>query len=520
MHQIPPRGVKPIPVTQPASPRIVLPYQTAGSGQRIFCPAPVLTLPRMNWFARHKKLKIAAILALLMTAGILCVFLQPDELSRYKARLAASGEELSLVKLSPSYSQEAVEYQQQLAHAAARLIFTPVHPSEIALMAKTTNGLARAAWTRPTPAKPVRGTWEDFANQMDGSEAALSDLRALLAAPVPGSAYNSSAPLAFKVRFDLVARRKTAQTLAAAVVHELHRGRLDAALTNLNALIDLARFSEEGEMLLGRMIQIAIAGLAISATWESLQAPGWTEVQLAGLQSEWQRLEMAPGFARIVEKERAFAVGHYELCRTNATERRKMYSYGGGGGNKVTEMLYEDLYLPIWATAWSKGDELKYLETMQPIIDGVRRAATNGSYHAMRAALTEATRSTRSRRTILDKARFPMASIGLSNWEKAATSLLRYETQRQMVLAAIALKRFELKQGRLPADLASLVPEFLPSMPVDYMNGRHLQYRRLSDQRFRLWSVGNDERDENGNGDDLVWFELDRGSPDGAVSEN
>ncbi len=460
----------------------------------------------MNWFARRKTLKFAAIFVLLAGAGIAYISLQPDELARYKAQLAASGEELSLVKLSPPYSEAAADLHLQLGDAAARLVFSPIPPAEISLMAKPTNGLARPAWTLPAPAKPDRGTWEDFALQMDASEPALAELRRLLGVPVPGSTYDPADPLKAKPKFDFISRRKTAQTLAAAVVNELHRQRLGAALTNLNALIALARLRDEGGMLVDYMIHAAIAGLALSATWESLQAPGWTETQLASLQSAWRPLDLVRGFGRTVEMERAFGVVYYEVFRTNANERSDMLkSFGSGQG--FTGTLYKNLYLPVWAKAWSKGDELRFLEQMQPLIEGVRRDTTNGNYHGLRDTFAKVMRDLKRPQTALDRLRFPVASMVVPNWEKAATTLLRHETQRQMALTAIALKRHQLKHGKLPAELAVLTPQFLAAPPIDHLGGRPLAYQRLSDHRFTLRSVGNNQLDDFGSDDDVIWPE-------------
>ena len=462
----------------------------------------------MKWFTQRKTLKFAGIFAVFVAAGTAYVLLQPDELARYKARLAANGEELSLVKLSPPYSEAVVEHHQQLSDAAARLVFTPIPPSDIALMTKATNGLARPAWTRPTPTAPTKGTWEDFALQMDASEPALAELQRLLAAPAPGNTYDPADPLKVVPKFNFVSRRKTAQTLAAAIVNDLHRQRLEAALTNLYALIALARLRDEGGMLVHHMIHAAIAGLAISATWESLQAPGWTEAQLASLQSAWQPLDLVRGFGRTVELERAFGVVYYEVFRTNATERRNMLkSFGSGTG--FIETLHENFYLPVWAKAWSKGDELRFLEQMQPLVKDVRRDTTNGNYHGLRTTFAEAMRDLKGPQTVLSRFRFPVASMVVPNWEKAATTLLRNETQRQMALTAIALKRHQLKNGKLPADLAVLTPELLTAPPIDHLGGRPLIYQRLSDQRFTLRSVGNNERDDQGADDDIFWPEPD-----------
>jgi hypothetical protein len=475
------------------------------SRERILSPTTVLVLTRMKWFAHRKTLKLAVILVSVLGAGITYVSLQPDELARYKAKLAASGEELSLLRLS-SYSKEAADYQQQLSDASARLQYSPISPADIGLMTKPTNGFTRLAWTRSTPTTPTKGTWEDFSSQMDGSEPALAELRRLLGSPVRGNTYDPADPLRVVSTFDLISRRRAAQTLAAAVVNELHRQRLEAALTNLHALIALARLRDEGGMLVNYMIHAAIAGLAVSATWESLQAPGWTDAQLAYLQSAWQPLDLVSGFGRTVEMERAFGVVFYDVFRTNAALRGDMLkSFGGGSG--LIGTLHKNLYLPIWATTWSKGDELRFLEQMQSLIEGVRRDTTNGNYHGLRDTFAEAMRDIKAPQTAFKRFRFPVASMVIPNWEKAATTLLRNETQRQMALAAIALKRHQLKHGRLPVDLAALTPEFLAAPPVDHLGGRLLGYQRLSDYRFTLRSVGNNQLDDLGSDDDLIWPE-------------
>jgi predicted NAD-dependent protein-ADP-ribosyltransferase YbiA (DUF1768 family) len=470
---------------------------------RTLWAATVFTLPRMNWLAQRKTLKLALILALLAGAVTAYVARQPDELTRYKAQLAARGEELSLPKLLPPCSEEAVEYHRLLGDAAARLVFSPIPPAEINLMARTTNGFAHTAWTQPKPASTVEGTWEDFARQMESLKPALTELRRLLTSPVLGATYDPADPFRVVSKFDFVSRRKTAQTLAAAVVNELHGQRLGGALTNLDALLGLARLNDEGGMLVDHMIHAAIGGLAVSATWECLQAPGWTDAHLASLQSAWQPMDFLRGLERTAEIERAFAVVFYSGFRTNA-DLRMSFGYGGGG-QRFHEALFENLHLAIWATAWSKGDELRFLETMQALLEGVRHEVTNRNYKALRSSVAEAVRAIKTPRSSLDRLRRPVASMFVPNWEKAVTSLVRHETQRQMALTAIALKRYQLKHGRLPAELASLTPGFLASPPVDYLNGGRIQYQRISDQRFTLRSTNPNSADSGASRDELIW---------------
>jgi hypothetical protein len=470
--------------------------------------AVVFALPRMNHSTGRRTLKWMLIAGCLAAATIAYWSVQPDRLAGYKAQLTAAGEELSLSKLSPGYSLEAANFQRQLNDLAARLVASPIPPADISLMAKTSGGIASVAWNQPTPAHPKYGTWDDFAVQMDQSEPPFMEIRRLLAAPPQGTSYDHANSFNTRPAFDFISRRKIAQALAGAVVNDLHQRRLEAALTNLNALIALARLDDDGGVLIDRMLQVAIAGLAASATWEALQNPSWTETQLTSLQSSWQSLDQARGFARTIETERAFGVTCYEMYRTNATQRRQMFGLSGSRkGQPIKETLYESIYLPVWASTWAKGDELRFLEIMQPLIEGVRRASSNGSYHALRATVAEVVDDINSRKSALDRIRFPMATMVVPNWEKATTSLLRYETHRQMVLTALALKRHQIKNGRLPAELSALVPDLLPALPTDHMNGRRLTYQRLSDHRFTLRSVGVNERDDQGAVDDLIWPE-------------
>jgi len=76
---------------------------------------------------------------------------------------------------------------------------------------------------------------------------------------------------------------------------------------------------------------------------------------------------------------------------------------------------------------------------------------------------------------------------------------MRGEAERSVVLCAIALKRYSLKHGNFPPSLDSLVPEFIASVPVDYMDGKPMGYRLEADGTFRLYSVGEDEKDDGGN---------------------
>jgi hypothetical protein len=73
-------------------------------------------------------------------------------------------------------------------------------------------------------------------------------------------------------------------------------------------------------------------------------------------------------------------------------------------------------------------------------------------------------------------------------------------------IIACALERHRLAQGQYPGELAALVPQFMAKVPHDIITGQPLHYRRTDDGRFVLYSVGGDEKDDNGRANlDWVW---------------
>jgi len=62
---------------------------------------------------------------------------------------------------------------------------------------------------------------------------------------------------------------------------------------------------------------------------------------------------------------------------------------------------------------------------------------------------------------------------------------------------ALAIERYRLATGRLPQDLATLVPEYLNQVPVDLFDGQAIRYR-LTEPGYLVYSVGEDRQDNEG----------------------
>jgi hypothetical protein len=72
------------------------------------------------------------------------------------------------------------------------------------------------------------------------------------------------------------------------------------------------------------------------------------------------------------------------------------------------------------------------------------------------------------------------------------------EARRRLLITAIATERFYRANHGYPDSLLKLVPDFLKSVPNDFMDGQPLRYCRTEDDRFLLYSVGIDGQDDRG----------------------
>ena len=455
----------------------------------------------MKWFSRHPIVKWGVPATLLFVILLLVLRLQPDALVRYKNQLAASGEELSLVKLAPPQTQEAIEFYKQFSAIAEGIAAAPIHGGELRLMGKPTNGFSTPLWTKPEPIIPGKGSWADLAAQMKQSEAAFTQMRQLLDRPPIGSIYNPTNPAGTPPGGNiLIQKRRAAQGLSAAVVNELHQGNLPSALINLHTLLALTRLRDEGGLLVDFMIHVSIGGLALSVTWEALQAPGWSEPRLIALQTGVESLAFAPLIPRVIQLERNSTLAFFAISQTNYSARMSLFGFPPTIAS-FTERAYDVIYFPLL----SKADALRYLQNVQPLLEDTRRAAAKTNYIAMRSAFTNASIRAQAFQSTLNQLRFPLASMSTPNWGKAFLHTLKYETRRQMAITAIALKRHQLRHGKLPDNLATLIPDYLPALPTDFLGNHSLIYERLSDTQFTLRSLGDNGLDDYGETDDLLW---------------
>jgi hypothetical protein len=284
-----------------------------------------------------------------------------------------------------------------------------------------------------------------------------------------------------------LAERIAAQWIAGTMTVEMHRGRLNEASEDLHSLATFAAVERENPSEIQQNIRVHIARLSLVATWELLQTNGWSDAQLARMQADLEPLNLVAGTERGLIGSRAVFLDQMESAPQN-----------GGRVPFPNEPVIDRIKYGAIVRLWDPSDDqLFYLQNTQSTLESLRalaarqpRAKTRDRFEQNAVRLAEM--------GTLTKYRYLFSLIALPNMNKSIETVLRVETERELAMTAIALKRFQLRHNRPAPDLASLVPEFLSTLPYDPMSGSPLKYRLNADGSFVLYSVGEDGKDDGG----------------------
>jgi len=465
-------------------------------------------------------------------------------LRAYKAALIAKGERLKLEEITPRPSVEAIRSSSGLIQAAWQFRDGPVLArGALAPMRSVIPGRARVTWREPDiRADRSTNQWNDLAAELEQNSRVLEEIRGLLGGTE--FSFNLDYKQGFNLLLPHLAKIKgVAQRLSAATLCDLHNGKFSEAAANLGALLRLPEVVRDEPLVISQLVRIAIAAIAIGPTWEALQSESWTDEQLARFHKGWESLEFLQAMERAIEMERAVGIETIERLRRSSAERKLIFSTGSFGAPGTQSALaapssasdVPDYALELgkktllsagsfaretaWLWLWSCHDERRYLEMIQTTLEVPRQVRRTGSL-ATALSQKKIDSDPRWQRERFGSAKYFLAAQMAPALERASVKAARLETQREMAVTAIALKRYQLRHHELPPTLATLVPEFLASVPRDFMDGNELRYRPDIGGTFLLYSVNEDGKDDDGdprpvspttsnfnfgNGRDMVW---------------
>lgn len=461
---------------------------------------------------RKRRFKILLFI-LLTPVVLLCVFLLFERirgqisLARYKRELIAKGEKLTFAELIPPLPEGengAPEVQAAIKrlHKGAVLPDNPPPVMKVTPAGHAVVGFREDVWVYDK----VTNNWDQLAAELKTNDIILAKIRAGLASHILINQIDYFGGPKMLLPH-LPAAKSLSFWFGASAQYGLREGKRQEASDNLVAQVQLPRLLAEDRIVISELVRIAVAAIARTTTWEAMQADGWTDGQLVQLQAAWQSNEFVTGMARTLIGERAFGEAAFGPLRGSNEaavetlfwqEEIPFFVYGESSERPWwRKIVSKEMYCRIWRFAWSHQDEQHYLKGMQRLIE-ISRATARVEPHTNTSLALERFDSDFWPETLYGKLRFQMSSHALASIAKALQRAMRAETERSVCVCAIALKRYSLRYGKFPDTLDALVPEFLSSVPIDYMDGKPLRYRLNADGSFTLYSVGEDGKDDGG----------------------
>ncbi len=305
--------------------------------------------------------------------------------------------------------------------------------------------------------------------------------------------------------------KRSAQKLSAAVMDDLHRGDTASAVKSISVMLALVNGASNDRVVISELVRIAIAQIAAPAAWEILQSTNVTDEQLATMQRDWASLEFIRGDENALAMERVISKITLTKWRDSNSELQNYFNRLESFEDTEQKDTISDKFkirikVFMWRYWWSYPDELRLLKGDQALLEATRSVETNYSFFTARLQQEDKLQKlfiTTNEESVWfsnpkEMDMHLMLSASLRGLSAVFPKVMRVEAARQTVVTAIALKRYQLKHGHYPADLNSLVPEFVSTVPLDPVDGQPLRYKLNSDGTFLLYSVGENGVDNGG----------------------
>ncbi len=420
-------------------------------------------------------------------------------LARYKTEFRVKGEKLTLEELNLPKPPKEGNGADSLLKAASELI---AHKQEwplarLGVSARKMVGPGEALVlfrrermidpTKPwTTNAPPELEWADLEKEMAEAGPILQRARTALRQTVIFEVSHEVLQLRTPPHYEPL--RNLARWFYSSAVLNLHQGKLDAAIDDLEALNSLGRCFRGDSLIISELVRYAVDGIGFETAWAILQAPDLNETQLQRLDGLLNSDGILLDLVRAAETERA------TIQLTFDASRRSVY------GPHLFEPpdLRDYVEYWMWRAAWFEQDKLNSLRTTQAVINCARVAAQARSFTEGRSQARLKDRGLKPWFAGRNRLPFLSSFFGSEDQIGMVSKAAQVETQREMNRAVVALKRYQLKHGTLPSDLAAVIPELLPEPPTDYMDGKPLRYKLNGKDSFVLYSVGKDCVDDGG----------------------
>jgi hypothetical protein len=286
---------------------------------------------------------------------------------------------------------------------------------------------------------------------------------------------------------------------------ELVAGNPRAALVDFETMLALREAAASQPLLIGALVAHAITETAIQPLWAGLAEHRWSDAELAHLEDRLSRINLVADIQRCLRGERAFSLAMVSLQPASGPE------------DPLAQPDPTRAAMRHWPSALIYRNRINLALAYQSVL--IDRLDPSGPFARVSPSAGDQALRQRFGRFSPYNCFAPQLLPAI---EKSLENAARVQTAVALARVACALERLYLERGSYPESLDELKPRFLAQAPPDPFNGGTLQYRREAPDRFAVYSVGLNGRDDGGvpaparqaasrveaNQGDIVWRSL------------
>ncbi|HUC86117.1 MAG TPA: hypothetical protein VL970_13055 [Candidatus Acidoferrales bacterium] len=293
----------------------------------------------------------------------------------------------------------------------------------------------------------------------------------------------------------LAALKRCSLVLQLRAIAELQNGSAGKALDDVKLILRLSNSIRTEPPLISQLVRLAILQIAIQPIWEGLAEHRWSEPQLADLDQALSGFDFVAGYRLAMHSEMAFQEGILRFLRRHPKQFLELMSADENRHKSEAEIFVSDcLVLHLVPGGWFYQNQLYCARAMEkyylPLADVRQQTFAPARARQAGAAVD---------REFKHPGPFNLWAImmlpGLGN---SARKFAFGQCTADLARVACALERYRLALDGYPTNLEALVPRCLDHLPHDIIGGGPLNYRQTLDGRFLLYSVGWNEKDDDG----------------------
>ncbi len=255
------------------------------------------------------------------------------------------------------------------------------------------------------------------------------------------------------------------------------KGDTPQAVESVEAMFAASRALAQQQLLIEHLVRLATANMALREVEFLLNEADLTDEQLIRLKKHVEALDFQQGLVNSEMGERAMGYhAFHHLEQMNGPEVGGRPNPGPGSLTKA-----EDCRM--------------YLDLQRQTLDAAREPFPEALVRAeqVEGQLKDLVGATNP----LEKLNYMVTLLIMPASQGAFAATGRNMAHRDLVRCAIAARQYEGQHGELPKALADLVPEFLPAILADPMDGKPLRLI-AADDGLTIYSIGRDQKDDGG----------------------